>query len=1146
MITAKSRSSFRAPHGSLISVTVFGGVSRRNSASLASTKAMLLVLFLILILLPSLALAQTNLTDVLGIPPDASAYPIPGVGFVNLRNGNLHIEIPLRVVKDRNGSPVTTSLTYDNSVWEQVQVPTQSGGPVSAWSTQPPPFTIPASGTVYLSTGVQISTSPQYYGFVTYTTTYINGCNQPPTDPGAICAAGNAYSNWEYIDAHGTIHPVASYLVTGDSSLSVFGYPSSFQALTTDGSGYWMVVTNSTAAIVYDMHGNQVRPIVDTNGNFPPSGFKDKLGRSIVLPAGFTSSTETINVSTNFGLGELVGSETVLSSLTLPDGRSYTFQYDDAGNPAQKGHYGSLTSITLPTRGQILITSEVSTCQSVNSVACAHQFVVKNITTPDGAWSFAYSPTTYLVTATAPVDPATDLASQTTLSVPGFPSSPSEVVSTYSGTATGTPLRQVTIQNPGLPTSITTTLDNGQSSSVSYTYADGCTPRVSSKKEYDFTDSLVRETDENYYTSASDNTNLTNLCNGTTPPSWTDPFLQNNHHITDIPSSITVYGSGGCCSSPIAQTTYTYDSTSLSTTSGSLGHSVFGLSDHDDTDYGSAMTVRGNPTVIQQMTAQGSLTTTKTNHYNILGEIVSSVDGDGNTTTFDYTDSWNDSSCISSSVFAYPTTITNAKSQVSETTYNSCDGSIASSKDQNDINASRAGTVYTYDGLQRVTSLSYPDGGAVSTGYGGSAVPEVITATVAASPSPSQVSSTTLDGLGRAVTAVAANGATVTTTYDSRGRVHTVSNPYFSTAGGVTTYDYDALNRITKQLNSDGVSSQTWGYSGGTLTYTNENGSQWQRTSDALGRLTQVVEPSLLVTNYTYDVLDNLLKVSQLGIASNGDVPRTRTFNYDALSRLLCASNPENATAACPAANSGTYVAGTTGYSYDANGNVQTRTDARGVTANYSYDSLNRLIGKTYTNAPAGTLSNCYQYDTATNGIGRLGAEWTQTGACPQTAPASGYQSGRSFGSYDAMGRLLREQRCVAGYCTSPSFPSQPTANCTSLSSPVGLQYCYDLAGDLLGYSNGVTTAAAGNYPQQALLFSQTFNAAGQLATVGSSWSDTTHPASLFSNASYAPNNALSSWLLGTGLWTARQYDNRLRVCNQQSAQQQISPLQCP
>jgi hypothetical protein len=144
------------------------------------------------------------------------------------------------------------------------------------------------------------------------------------------------------------------------------------------------------------------------------------------------------------------------------------------------------------------------------------------------------------------------------------------------------------------------------------------------------------------------------------------------------------------------------------------------------------------------------------------------------------------------------------------------------------------------------------------------------------------------------------------------------------------------------------------------------------------------------------------------------------------------------------------------------------------------------------------------------------------------------------------MGRLLREQRCVAGYCTSPSFPSQPTANCTSLSSPVGLQYCYDLAGDLLGYSNGVTTAAAGSYPQQALLFSQTFNAAGQLATVGSSWSDTTHPASLFSNASYAPNNALSSWLLGTGLWTARQYDNRLRVCNQQSAQQQISPLQCP
>src|SRR6478609_5210338 len=112
-------------------------------------------------------------------------------------------------------------------------------------------------------------------------------------------------------------------------------------------------------------------------------------------------------------------------------------------------------------------------------------------------------------------------------------------------------------------------------------------------------------------------------------------------------------------------------------------------------------TVRGNPTVIQQLTTAGNLITTKTFHYNILGEIVEADDGNSNATKFDYTDSWNDSSCLSSQMFAYPTTITNALGQVTKTTYNSCDGTVHSVKDQNDINASRAGTITTYEGMQR-------------------------------------------------------------------------------------------------------------------------------------------------------------------------------------------------------------------------------------------------------------------------------------------------------------------------------------------------------------------------------------------------------------------------------------------------------------
>ncbi|GEM_PF-6866041 len=39
---------------------------------------------------------------------------------------------------------------------------------------------------------------------------------------------------------------------------------------------------------------------------------------------------------------------------------------------------------------------------------------------------------------------------------------------------------------------------------------------------------------------------------------------------------------------------------------------------------------------------------------------------------------------------------------------------------------------------------------------------------------------------------------------------------------------------------------------------------------------------------------------------------------------------------------------GTWSYTYASNGNLISQTDAKGQTINFSYDSLNRLTGKTY------------------------------------------------------------------------------------------------------------------------------------------------------------------------------------------------------
>jgi YD repeat-containing protein len=331
---------------------------------------------------------------------------------------------------------------------------------------------------------------------------------------------------------------------------------------------------------------------------------------------------------------------------------------------------------------------------------------------------------------------------------------------------------------------------------------------------------------------------------------------------------------------------------------------------------------------------------------------------------------------------AFPTTITNPLGQHSTVVYDFNTGLVTSATDGNLQPTSK-----TYDIMGRLTGTAYPDGGSTTycyTDLGGgtcsqsSGPPYKVVATKAITAALNETLTTVFDGLDR-VSQTQLNsdpsGTTYTQTiYDVLGRKSQVYNPTrcsspttncgSETTWGYTTYNYDGIGRVTSVVEQDGSTVGTSYSAFPCITVTDEVGNARKSCVNGLGDLTSVLEdpgtsPHLNYTTfYTYNALDDLLTVTQDG--SNSANARARTFNYDSLSRSTSAINPET---------------GTISYSYDADGNVVTKTalspnqvstGIKTATTSYAYDGLNRSVAKTYSdlylsNGPTATAS--YAYD---------------------------------------------------------------------------------------------------------------------------------------------------------------------------------------
>jgi YD repeat-containing protein len=640
------------------------------------------------------------------------------------------------------------------------------------------------------------------------------------------------------------------------------------------------------------------------------------------------------------------------------------------------------------------------------------------------------------------------------------------------------------------------------------------------------------------------------------------------------PQSVVVYGKGA----KVAETDYWYDQTAVS--AAVSGGAQVSVVNHDDQLYPAGTNPasgRGNVTTITKnclgTCPANPVTTMK---YDVAGQVTSVTDPRGNTTSYDYTDQFTDTgSAVATD--AYLTTVTSPPVGVGGARqhhyykYRYSDGQLSSSQDDNDVSAGVATTYQYSDPLNRLTQTTYPDQGMTYVCYvDSSSSPSITTSKLLNTPGSlpacplvtplsNWVSNTSImDGIGHVVRTELFSdpaGADITDiTYYGTGQVHTKTNPYRSSPNGTTTYSYDALGRMVYQLDADAVSTQWWCYNGTpslpvqpksncnshlvTLTGSwvdsqDENGNDWQRTSNGLGQLIEVMEPNgispspSMETDYGYDTLNNLLSVNQWGGPTNSPGYRMRTFSYDSLSRPQSATNPET---------------GTVNYVYDPNGNVQSKTDARGVISAYQYDSMNRLFCTSYSSDVSGTPSSWFEYGTTAGFVGRLKNEWTRSysaGACPATpvtAPSTGFLTKRSILAYDLMGRALNEQQYTLasqanGASYSPVYTYDLAGNLTSsttgfgptsTSPPITLSYTYDGAGRLRTVSNLATTVING-ITMPTLLFAPPATTTN-LPCVNSPNSQ------IAVSSQYTAFGALANAALGSDLTLNRAFDSRLRT----------------
>lgn len=1010
-----------------------------------------------------------------GVTPLGS-YRFGTIDTVNLQNGNLILEIPLLSI-DGRGIDVSLSLIYNSKIWRW-RDPIKPG--------LPPSMVLIPQRYEGLPVGWQLSIPKMRYRNLK--TSYDNTYTEYTL---AENGAAHNFTNELKIDTKGKIIKHLQKGYSFNSTYMTFNIPNSSPT-------NYIVKRDGTAIFFRGLFGRPERyplKMKDRNGNFlsfflgSEEGFtgdvanlitsiEDTLGRRIRFHYDDTARLSSIeytdangltrNISFQYGTARIEwdGNDwgaphqnisydtTVLSKVILPNGLEYEFGYDLDLNQGR----GQVTSAILPTGGTLrytygkarfpgdLLTDVAATREEIEgqtSNSWQYQYDVSELNPPPGSYPLT----------TSVIDPLGNQVEHTFMNTTTDGDMVEAKREIFQGSGEAAPLiRKINLSwdtndnfpgpvsssisaagvcvNPRVIQETTTLYDTSppEGQSISYNYRLNANPRYCPDgnpieiRHRKFSGEiyipenavLLKKTVREYY--------------HTTNP------VYYNHNLLDLLSKETTLDASDTA---VSERNYGYDNFSLATAT----------TIHHETPLNG--NYRGNLTRTITKLFSGTDVVTES-YYDSFGNVIKSKDGKNNETAYAYTSNYK---------FAYPEAVTNPMGHQALFTYSFHTGALLHYTDANSNI-----TEHVFDMMGRLTEIRNPDGGGSIYTYNDT-LPLSITTSTKLSASQSLVSHISYDGFGRqrlTRTVDPEGDVLVETFYDALGRISKESYPYRSgESPSFSVYQYDAFGRILKVTYPDDNFIQ-YQYSGYLTKAFDQTGRWRELTYDPLGNLMSVNENGLNTTQYSHDVLGNLLQVIQ------GD--RVRTFAYDSLGRLTSETHPES---------------GTAGYVYDSNSNITRKTDSRAIVTDGSYDALDRVAAKSYSD---GTPAVTYFYDganpiglTSQNPKGRL------TGISTQRL--------KEAYSYDKIGRLIKEAKEIDG-------------------QRFEISYAYDLAGNIVSEI----------YPSGRIV-SKEISTAGRVTRLR----DETRARDIISGIIYAPYGAINQKIYGNGLINTISFNNRLQ-----------------